>query len=516
MASPPSPHSAPNSPLEPSSILPDMEPRSQQITHQGSSPDEAPTEAHGDESAETVSPHHRIPCEPDTDPDAATQRSENSSIELINSNGEKESDLQSNGHSTKTSSSPSETEITRNGDELRKCWICYTDESEDTPLNREWRSPCPCALSAHETCLLDWLADMENTDGYNLHREGATMLCPQCKSEIHMSRPRNLILDLVRKLEGTLGRLVLPGVAFTLAGTVWAGCCAHGVYSMYLIFGRENALQLLAGATQGPWSPRLNLGLPLIPISLIFSRTRYSDGLLPAIPVIFFATHHPYNQDMDVQLWPPSAAMTFAALPYVKSFYNILYKRFFGKLERRWISTVRTRLNADDGNQDGHGQGRDARNDQADGEIVMEIELQMGLNGNGQQVVHAIEEEERRNDEQPGNQVVARRQADVLRETTNLADVILGALIFPAISAGMGGILKLALPKAWTNAPLPFERGRPWLLQTRWGRSVIGGCVFVLLKDALTLYCRYKRARLHSQRVILNYDKNTKRPTLPT
>ncbi|KAF3491528.1 RING finger domain-containing protein [Arthroderma uncinatum] len=500
MASPPSPPPAPDNPQESSSSFSDMEPQSRRDNDREGAHDAVPVDSHAEESDDTVLLNRRLSSELEADAEVGTQLDEVSNVELIDCNREPETDSQSNVRPVTEFSSPTEAEISRKEDELRKCWICYTDESEDSPLNTEWRSPCPCALSAHEACLLDWLADMENTDGYNLHKEGATMLCPQCKSEIHMSRPRNLILDLVRKFEGT----------------VWAGCCAHGVYSMYFIFGREKALQLLAGATQGPWNPRLNLGLPLIPVSLILSRTRYSDGLLPAIPVIFFATHHPYNQDMDIQLWPPSAAMTFAALPYVKSFYNILYKKFFGKLERQWISTVRTRLNADDGNQEGDGQGQGTDDDQAEGEIVMEIELQVGLNGNEHQVIHAIEEEERRNDEQPGNQVLARRQADVLRETTNLADIILGALIFPAISAGMGGILKLALPKAWTNPPLPFERGRPWLLQTRWGRSVIGGCVFVLLKDALTLYCRYKRARLHSQRVILNYDRKTQQPVLPS
>ncbi|EFQ98180.1 RING finger domain-containing protein [Nannizzia gypsea CBS 118893] len=400
-----------------------------------------------------------------------------------------------------------------NENDLRKCWICYTDESEDSPLNTEWRSPCPCALSAHEACLLDWLADMENTEGPNVHQEGAMMLCPQCKSEIHMSRPHNLILDLARKCEGTLNRLVLPGVAFTLVGTVWAGCCAHGVYSMYLIFGRETTIRLLEEAAQGPFGIRLNLGLPLIPISLMFSRTQYADSLLPVIPVLFFAAHHPYHQEMDLQLWPPSASMTFAALPYIKSLYNLLYKRLFGDLEKKWISTVRTRINADEDNVRGPRRHRNAQNGQAEGEVIMEIELQMGIGANDGQ--NGEEEEDTDDNGHQVNQVMARRQGDVLRETTNLADIILGALVFPAISAGMGGLLKLALPKAWTTPPLLYERGRPWFLQTRWGRSVIGGCAFILLKDAFLLYCRYKRARLHTQRVILNYDKKTKKPVFP-
>ncbi|PIG87397.1 RING finger domain protein [Aspergillus arachidicola] len=102
------------------------------------------------------------------------------------------------------------------------------------------------------------------------------------------------------------------------------------------------------------------------------------------------------------------------------------------------------------------------------------------------------------------------RRDDLIHETSNLADIILGALAFPAISASMGGLLKYVLPKAWTAAPSALERSRPGLLQTRWGRSVVGGCAFVLLKDALVLYCRWKLAQTHRRRRVLNYDKAKK------
>lgn len=177
--------------------------------------------------------------------------------------------------------------------EPRKCWICYTDETEDTPLNSEWRSPCPCALTAHEACLLDWLADLENPRNRKRNGGATKMQCPQCKSEIVISRPRSYVVDLVRAVERLAGRLVLPGMVFTLAGTVWAGCCAHGVYSMYFVFGTEDARRIFEDSADGSWSPGLNIGLPLIPLVLIFSRTRYAEGLLPAIPVLFFATHNP-------------------------------------------------------------------------------------------------------------------------------------------------------------------------------------------------------------------------------
>ncbi|KAK2750984.1 hypothetical protein FQN57_000059 [Myotisia sp. PD_48] len=406
-------------------------------------------------------------------------------------------------------------------DEPRKCWICYTDETEDSPLNKEWRSPCPCALNAHEACLLDWLADMENPKTRKDNGREAKMLCPQCKSEIVISRPRSFVVDFVRKVQELLGRLVLPGMVFTLAGTVWAGCCAHGVYTMYLIFGQEDARKLLDGAADGSWSPKLNVGLPFIPLALIFSRTRYAEGLLPAIPVLFFTTHHPYAYELDMDMWPPTAAMTFAALPYAKSFYKLVYEKTFGKLERNWIAEVQPRAGEDDAQQGNGAQGGQEvpNNDlhhehnhipeNEGGEIVMEIELQVGIGGD--ELHDNLPHQQGQHDAQgQANHILGRRQDDIIHETSNISDTVLGALLFPAISAGMGGILKMALPKAWTIAPTS-EKTRAGLLQSRWGRSVIGGCVFVLLKDAIILYCRWKLAQSHRQRKVLNYDRVKKR-----
>ena len=396
--------------------------------------------------------------------------------------------------------------------EPRKCWICYTDETEDSPLNSEWRSPCPCTLTAHESCLLDWLADMENPRSRGRSRR-AKMLCPQCKSEIIVSRPRSYVVDLVRLVERMAGRLVLPGVVFTLAGTIWAGCCMHGVYSMYFVFGPEEARRIFEENIDTSWSPALNLGLPSIPLILVCSRTRYADGLLPAIPVLFFASHGPANEP-DLELWPPTAAMTFAALPYVKSFYTSLYERLFGRLERKWVAEVQPRAGENEPEQQQNANGGDGGQEN-NREVVMEIDLELQVGGLGGG------DEDRRQEQQIGGQEQGGRPErgqggpvlglggnEFVSDGSSLADTVLGALLFPAVSAGMGGLLKFLLPNSWTHAPPSvLERGRSGILQTRWGRSVIGGCVFVLLKDALVLYCRWKLAQTHRKRKVLDYQR---------
>ncbi|KAJ5808220.1 Zinc finger RING-CH-type [Penicillium riverlandense] len=457
--------------------------------------------------------------------EASSSRAEDSEETILLNKG---SSTPSDTYSLAPSANKSLSRSTHAIDEPRKCWICYTDETEDSPLNSEWRSPCPCALTAHEACLLDWLADLENPQSRKRNGGGATkMVCPQCKTEIVVTRPRSYMVDTLRLMERVAGRLVLPGMVFTVAGTVWAGCCAHGIYSMYLVFGTEEAKQILEDSVEGPWNPGLNLGLPLIPLVLIFSRTRYAEGLLPAIPVLFFAAHSP-GQEPDFDLWPPTPAMTFAALPYVKSFYGALYERLFGRLERKWIAEVQPRAAEevlDDAQQQDQAEGLNRFGDNGNGQILMEIdlELQVGMgNDDEPPEVAALPVGQDQNGINDGIQAGQGQQADdepalglgrrpnEIIHNSNLADLVLGALVFPAISASMGGLMKYVLPKSWTTPSSILERGRPGLLQTRWGRSVVGGCVFVLLKDALVLYCRWKLAQTHRRRKVQNYDRTKK------
>ncbi|RAK76310.1 RING finger domain protein [Aspergillus fijiensis CBS 313.89] len=418
-------------------------------------------------------------------------------------------------------------------EEPRKCWICYTDETEDTPLSSEWRSPCPCALTAHEACLLDWLADLENPRSRQRNTSSAKMVCPQCKTEIMVSRPRSYIVDVVRLCERVAGRLALPGMVFTLAGTVWAGCCVHGVYSMYFVFGAEEARHLLEESIDGSWNAGVNLGLPLIPMCLILTRTRYSESLLAAIPFLLLVTHTPVIEPAAAtDLWPPTPAATFAALPYVKRLYSLLYDRMFGKLEKKWIQEVQPRNSEinelDDNAPPNHPEpipDEAEPVDDGNGPVLMEFdfELQVGMRGDedgarglfGFNGGRGADGQQLQGPQNNGGGAAAAagqglglgRRDDAVAETTNLADLVLGALALPAISASMGGLLRHVLPSSWTT---PSTAGRPGLLQTRWGRSVVGGCVFVLLKDALVLYCRWKLAQSHRRRKVLNYDRSKK------
>ncbi|KAG5953689.1 hypothetical protein E4U53_003676 [Claviceps sorghi] len=96
----------------------------------------------------------------------------------------------------------------------------------------------------------------------------------------------------------------------------------------------------------------------------------------------------------------------------------------------------------------------------------------------------------------------------------SISNSVVGALILPGVSFAMGEALRLVLPRSWTatasRSPWTMfagPGGRPGLLQQQWGRSLIGGCLFVVLKDALRVYAKSRRVAAMSNRRVKNVDR---------
>lgn len=108
---------------------------------------------------------------------------------------------------------------------------------------------------------------------------------------------------------------------------------------------------------------------------------------------------------------------------------------------------------------------------------------------------------------------------------TTILNSVVTSLLFPAFSYGMGELLSLAVPRAWVTRPAPpssssssifLRRGSPLLtsptglLQQPWGRSLVGGCLFVVLRDAFALYVKYRRVQVKLNRKVRNVEKKTR------
>lgn len=403
---------------------------------------------------------------------------------------------------------------------IKKCWICVGDSTEDDPTRPPtWRSPCACSLTAHEECLLDWVADLENPSNRRNRQASDAILCPQCKSEIKIARPKSYIVDSVKSADRAFGRLVLPGLGASLLGTIFAGCWVHGFQSVYVVFGRQEAERLFRYAESRPGAL---FSYGLIPLNLIFARTRYSDFVLPSGTLFLLATQLNDGFEIDWTIWPPLPSTIFACLPAVRSMYNWSYEKAFGELNRKWLRELQPRREEGfEGQEQNIAEIMNEQEDVEEGDVVLEFQVNLGgdapaeenppQQGNGQDAQNQNGGEGAAG-AQNGHvhHILGDRGDEIMEGTSSIGQSVLGALLFPAVAAGAGGLLELALPNRLTSG-LNFFNGRPGLFSTRWGRSVIGGCLFVVLKDAIMLYCRWRLAQGHRKRKIMDYDKQAKK-----
>lgn len=113
---------------------------------------------------------------------------------------------------------------------------------------------------------------------------------------------------------------------------------------------------------------------------------------------------------------------------------------------------------------------------------------------------------ERLAEQAPANGVEA--AGDGNRAVTPFSDIMTAMatqLLLPRISGIVGQLLEISLPRAWVVRP-PHRRPTG-LLQEKWGRSLVGGCLFIILRDAVNLYTKYRRVQVKQHRKIQNIDR---------
>jgi len=341
----------------------------------------------------------------------------------------------------------------------------------------------------------------------------------------------------VQAVERATGRLVLPFVMVTLVGTVITGCWMHGFSTVYLIFGPEDAEALMSIDRQMGIASNWGLALPFIPLTLLASRKTLADSIFPIIPLVYFASNPPQR---DGPLWPPSVAMTMATLPYIRAAYNELYARILVPKEKAWTKEIQPRAG-----ETGDGDDQEQNNGGVDIDVPEGLDFELDLQV---EIVeqHEVPEGAQQQHEQPANnppaafplggnpdrvrerfeQEARERHAHhhhvhdagaagipgggFLLRPKQLAETVIGALIFPTISAAMGVLLEAVLPRSWTLPPRYWERYPAGFLSSRFGRSIAGGFLFIVLRDTFSLYSKYRLAQSHKHRRIVDYQGKSK------
>ena len=424
------------------------------------------------------------------------------------------------------------------------------DSSEDDPTSPpKWRSPCPCTLSAHEACLLEWLADKELSPS----KASQDLRCPQCKSEIKIARPESRLLSIVKEWQRIVSELTMPAAAVVFATPVLLGLYHHGLWSVQLVFGKKEAGEILRQAQlHYGWQ----IGYGVIPIYLIAARTGFNRWLIPITEACLLSRRLSLHQPWDIH--PLGATEVFLCLPLFQVIYDGLFKEVSRRLQRRWMGG--SQLDREGPVEPPNNQDADQ---DADEHVHFELNIEIGMDDDeAPEHLHQMEdrqEAEMQNDVQapngaqdpeppragheplqvggPGNlqgaqpardgnqqaegnrPAAARAEAnpwngnrnDIVIEGSSLFRTLFGGLMFPAIASAMGGLLDLSLPTSLTRTKTHFpftflgDHSKKGLLQTQWGRAVVGGCLFVVAKDALTLLVKWRMAQNFRERRVLEW-----------
>lgn len=88
---------------------------------------------------------------------------------------------------------------------------------------------------------------------------------------------------------------------------------------------------------------------------------------------------------------------------------------------------------------------------------------------------------------------------------TDLVNGVVSALSIPIVCWGAGEVLRVTLPPSWVMRP--SARAATGLLQEQWGRSLVGGAVFIVARDMVNLYTKHRRVEVRKHRKVRNVPR---------
>lgn len=380
---------------------------------------------------------------------------------------------------------------------MSDCWICLVPLDEVSPTPGPQNTiKCPgCTLTAHESCLLRWLSQLDANDQKHAH-------CPQCKSVISIQQRHFLLLDLRSRIEKASENMAL---AMVISGTSlaagWAGyVCLYslGAFSINCLCPKSLSMAALGVSQSGstirfdPLSRRQMYLIPSIPVWLIISgfRSRFVDVTSLAIPFLLDGNRMPWA------LQGPKFVM--ALLPVARLVYQGAYDNLVDPWIQFWArqlqrpstshGNVLLQLNGNNfnlfDNEEAEAQVEAQAQAQAPG-LVLEIAAEANdqnppelPNGNGNELPGPLRLLQRAVARSP--RMNRARSEDWLISSRSLLLRFLHPLLWPVLSAMTGNLLSMV---PWIRRHVP----------DRFTRNMIGGAVVVLVRDIVNVSSAYLR-----------------------
>ncbi|RCH97256.1 hypothetical protein CU097_006149 [Rhizopus azygosporus] len=330
----------------------------------------------------------------------------------------------------------------------RRCWICFGDNSDS---QGKWVKPCQCSLEAHQSCLLDWIAENQKASPTK------TVRCPQCSAEYHLAQRNSITLALLTLMD-SLVRTSAPYITVLGVGcSILITCTTYGAYSIMVMFGQKEGERLIGNPNSWTW--KTWIGLPLIPITLISTKTRWGDFILPVAAASFIRAigYRPEGGWFRSSVSP--AALTFGVIPWICVFYRNAYT-LTQRYITRSLSLQEPSIITNSANSNIFSRRRSSISGEeniSDRERNLELEM---INGRGGSIGLSL----------------------------------ISALLWPTFSSLIGGLL---YKSKWIRHYFPET----------FQRNVLGGCLFVVAKDIGNLIYKYERIRQYRSRRVKSYDE---------
>ncbi|OTB05553.1 hypothetical protein M426DRAFT_319816 [Hypoxylon sp. CI-4A] len=383
----------------------------------------------------------------------------------------------------------------------RRCFICLVDEPEAT-LPTDWSTPCKCALEGHYECLMTWVTDLEARD--------KEIKCPMCKSPITVTERWDFTIQLNNYLQNTLSSWS-PRIIFGfIASGVLVSSSIYGAKAIDWFAGPEatmnflldsgdvTILEVMRQQNQGNIRNRnpspvnfLHFAvLPLIAPGLILNRLRLGEVVLIPVSLLYTSL---IDQTEESATWPPTPQRALALYPALKATYFHIHNVVSANLQRRWEAQAKKLAYSIIPEQSQPRAAPDPAPEPEPGNDLLGFDM-----GDIRRELH---EDENRNEGARDNN---RRNNRTLDSTKSIANFIAGALVWPGVCYGMGELLRLVMPSRFVTRP--SSGANTGILQERWGRSLVGGSIFVVLKDVFYLWVQYRKTMNRSSRRIKNAE----------
>ncbi|KAI5462871.1 hypothetical protein BGZ63DRAFT_175622 [Mariannaea sp. PMI_226] len=446
----------------------------------------------------------------------------------------------------------------RSTDAPRRCFICLTDQEPSDPPS-SWVDPCPCTLEAHQDCMLSWVTDCE--------RSNKPLLCPVCKYPIALEGPWDPIVAVTGLIANKFTRASPYVLLTSMAMGVQFSMQMYGAFAMWAFSGRDSLIHFMLGPEPGVGGQnsrvvrmageRLGNALILMnvgPALLVGQLTPWLANKIFLPVASLYGVYHVMHDEQFLS-WPPSPQLAIAIFPYLHTAYFNVWREFaypfevslnrklmgLPPLENRpaeeqGAANDRPAAPRNDNNEQGGGVVGFLNNlinalepdvEDEDGNPIANNEerwndgLRDGPAPEGQREAENAnggehepeQQQQQQQQEHEAPQAPPARRPGLGTILSGVSNAIVSALILPGISYAMGELLRLALPKSWTTASRNpwFRPGgilRPGLLQQQWGRSLVGGCLWVVMKDMVRLYTKYRKVSAMGQRTVKNVERS--------